>query len=322
MARQNARNTYAKRNKATTPTSFAGVWLLLGIFLGVGIMGLAYIFYNPANSLHFKMGQSSMASSAHPSTTTSSSSAEQKTSREKTRAQARKVNNGREKESDQRFEFYTMLPGMEVELPERQTTTQATTQTPVQAASQATTQAAHPATQAAAQATTQAPIQTASNTESVRSATTTSTTQSKSTAQSNAITKSTSVKTNTHPISTHPKTANNTQNTVKQPSATNATLALSPAPIPLAKGGAKPKIPHYIVQAGIFQGLTEADALKARLTLQGFAPQIQKVQTQDGHAWFRVTLGPFPSEPLALNQKKRLEDQKVRGILILQRPTE
>lgn len=76
---------------------------------------------------------------------------------------------------------------------------------------------------------------------------------------------------------------------------------------------------QYIVQAGLFPEPQKADELKAKLTLQGFNTHIQKVRNQAGKVGYRVTLGPFSEEPAALLQKQKLQDQKINGILILQR---
>jgi len=75
---------------------------------------------------------------------------------------------------------------------------------------------------------------------------------------------------------------------------------------------------QYLIQVSAFRTVNQAEALKSRLVLQGFRPHIQKVRVQDG-IWFRVTLGPFSTETMALKQKKQLEKHQIRGILFLQR---
>ena len=86
----------------------------------------------------------------------------------------------------------------------------------------------------------------------------------------------------------------------------------------LAKTETKLAAAQYLVQAGKFRTQINAKTLKERLALQGLLAQIQKIEATDG-AWFRVTLGPFPSETLALSQKNRLAKEKIAGILLLQR---
>lgn len=224
MARQTRRNTTYRRSN--NKSSLAGVWLTLGIFLGIFAMALAYVFFT--NHPPYNKAKPEMASSANSKTKQETvvleNKSQQKISLNKQNQEVSKPQQRKRQENAQRFEFYTLLPGMEVEIPDRTTDTKAQ-----------------------------------SKSKNVRNASTTQ-------------------------VKEKPKT-----------------------------------ISHYIVQAGIFQEFHKADTLKAKLTLLGFSPAIQKVQTQEGNAWFRVTLGPFASEPLALNQKKRLEDQKIHGILILQR---
>ena len=89
-------------------------------------------------------------------------------------------------------------------------------------------------------------------------------------------------------------------------------------PIKLAEVQRKMAAAQYVIQVGAYRESTTADQLKARLSAQGIAARIQKVAAEDG-TWFRVSCGPFPSESMALNQKKRLEKQQINGILILQR---
>jgi cell division protein FtsN len=75
---------------------------------------------------------------------------------------------------------------------------------------------------------------------------------------------------------------------------------------------------QYLIQVSAFRTANQAEELKSRLVLQGFKPHIQKVRVQDD-IWFRVTLGPFSTETMALKQKKQLEKHQIRGILFLQR---
>lgn len=75
---------------------------------------------------------------------------------------------------------------------------------------------------------------------------------------------------------------------------------------------------QYLIQAGSFRNLVNAEFLKERLQTQGLSAKIQKIEAEDG-VWFRVTLGPFSSETIALSEKSRLAKEKIPGILILQR---
>ncbi len=86
----------------------------------------------------------------------------------------------------------------------------------------------------------------------------------------------------------------------------------------LAKTETKLAAAQYLVQAGSFRELLHAESLKQRLHEQGLSAKIQQIEAEDG-VWFRVTLGPFSSETMALTHKSRLAREKIPGILILQR---
>lgn len=73
----------------------------------------------------------------------------------------------------------------------------------------------------------------------------------------------------------------------------------------------------FIVQAGSFRHATQADELKAMLTLNGFEANIQTIKIQDGEIWFRVFLGPFESKEEALNTQLRLKTAQTINSLIL-----
>jgi len=104
---------------------------------------------------------------------------------------------------------------------------------------------------------------------------------------------------------------------VPLPEATTETASNTAKPT-LAKTEKKLAAAQYLVQAGNFRTLVNAESLKERLHLQGLSAKIQKIDAEDGE-WFRVTLGPFPSETIALSHKSRLAKEKIPGILILQR---
>lgn len=74
----------------------------------------------------------------------------------------------------------------------------------------------------------------------------------------------------------------------------------------------------YYVQAGSFKKNSEADELKAKLTLEGFEAKIESTSKQ-GAMWHRVIIGPFASIDKALNQKTSLSKHNVKEALILKR---
>lgn len=72
------------------------------------------------------------------------------------------------------------------------------------------------------------------------------------------------------------------------PAASSASApATAAASAPSATGG-------YVLQVGAFPNSGDAEALKAKLALQGFAANVQSV-TLSGQVWNRVRIGPFAS---------------------------
>jgi cell division protein FtsN len=83
------------------------------------------------------------------------------------------------------------------------------------------------------------------------------------------------------------------------PAANAAAGAAAPgAPTAAGAGG-------YVLQVGAFPSSSDADAVKAKLALQGFAAHVQTV-TLDGQTWNRVRIGPFPSATELQKVQKQL----------------
>jgi len=59
----------------------------------------------------------------------------------------------------------------------------------------------------------------------------------------------------------------------------------------------------YVLQAGSFRNLTQADRLKAELALMGMPAKIQTVSIEGGSKWHRVRVGPFTNLQ-ALNEAR------------------
>ena len=77
---------------------------------------------------------------------------------------------------------------------------------------------------------------------------------------------------------------------------------------------AKP-INGYLVQAGIFKKSSNADAIKAKLTLNGFQAKIEQIRLADGEIRHRIVLGPFKTEQQAQIMQKKLKAQGIDGIV-------
>jgi cell division protein FtsN len=257
MIRQRRRGSYShSKSKRQSSSSLTWVWILTGILIGVvGVVGI-YSFFDQTSLKQYRVKANSQSNPP--------------------KALAEKSK--KEKEVAQRFEFYTLLPGMEIQLPDKKQASN-NSASHHSKANQTSSKVAQPSSQTQPQSKSNVALTQKSSSQSFPS----------SASVSDSI----------------PKQKANCSD------GASATASSSPSTVANST--------LFIVQAGIFQGLTQADELKARLALQGFNTRIQKVQTQEGDTWFRVTLGPFTSEALALNQKKRLAQQKIQGILILQR---
>jgi len=59
----------------------------------------------------------------------------------------------------------------------------------------------------------------------------------------------------------------------------------------------------YVLQAGSFRNLAQADRLKAELALMGMPVKIQTVSIEGGSKWHRVRVGPFTNLQ-ALNEAR------------------
>lgn len=80
------------------------------------------------------------------------------------------------------------------------------------------------------------------------------------------------------------------------------------------KSAQKP-INGYLVQAGIFKRNANADAIKAKLTLNGFNAKIEPVRLTDGEVRHRIVLGPFKTEQQAQAMQQKLKAMEVDSIV-------
>ena len=82
------------------------------------------------------------------------------------------------------------------------------------------------------------------------------------------------------------------------------------APPPRVVRGAK-----FIVQAGSFRHLSDADHRRAQLALLGVESRIEKVRVNDG-VWHRVKIGPFKTLDDANRLRTRLLSEKIQTMLV------
>lgn len=71
----------------------------------------------------------------------------------------------------------------------------------------------------------------------------------------------------------------------------------------------------YYIQVGAFRTSTDADAMRAKLALQGFDAKVSE-REQSGRTVFRVRLGPFDTKTSAEATRARLDKQGVENTLV------
>lgn len=248
---------YMRRSKqsnrsATTP-SLGWVWLCSGIL--IGIIGVIVIHSYMSHPSKIKALSANASIRAH------------KPKAQQTEATKPSTKN----EAPKKYEFYTLLPGMEVQLPP---TTNPST--PPLATSPVVGQTPRPAATVVKQTPRIAP-----------------------------------------PITKQPKQAPLTKLVTNLPHANPKTTAAPKEESPTVQS--KLAAAHYLIQAGVFALAEDAKELATRIEAKGFKPQLYKVKMRNGVTAYRVILGPYPTEVMALSQKKQLEHKKIHGILILKR---
>jgi cell division protein FtsN len=77
---------------------------------------------------------------------------------------------------------------------------------------------------------------------------------------------------------------------------------------------ALPTVPGYVLQVTSVRNFNDADALRAKLTLEGFDVAIKNIVVQ-GVIWYRVQLGPFTSKKDALATQENLKKNNVTSWL-------
>ena len=87
----------------------------------------------------------------------------------------------------------------------------------------------------------------------------------------------------------------------------SSTQTVTPANTPSA---------NFILQAGSFRSMEQADRLKAKLALQGIVANIQTVKINNNDTWYRVRIGPL-HDVKSLNQtRKRLRANNIASIVV------
>jgi len=334
--RPTTRRSPSRRYEARASSSLGWVSLFSGIFIGIaGTIFLYTTFFENSslskiktlvqkevkNELQHEMNhsnpplvlQSSATHEQHPQQIQQTHQAPAKTEPPKPKILMVQNSQRPENEKPKKYEFYNLLPGMEVQLPEQQLQQQLQQQQlqqqqKVQGEANAVQQNQNPVSNQRVR-----PLQ-------------------------NQLTATHNIpNTETLGIVQKPmvqKPRGQSYGPARRPAPSSQIQAKSNKPIiPQGKKPA-PTIPaptttlsprvetklaaaHYIIQAGIFALPNDATELNSRLNTKGFKPRIQKMKNREGVTAYRVMLGPYSTEAMAVNQKKLLEQNKIHGILIL-----
>ena len=78
---------------------------------------------------------------------------------------------------------------------------------------------------------------------------------------------------------------------------------------------AEPAGPRYLIQAGAFRSLADADAVKARIALTGEIARVEPAQV-DGGTIYRVRLGPYPNAGALAAAKQALAGHGIDAVAI------
>lgn len=73
---------------------------------------------------------------------------------------------------------------------------------------------------------------------------------------------------------------------------------------------------NYLLQAGSFRNVNEADQLKANLALLGIEASVQNVELATGETWHRVRIGPFSDRRHLTEIRKRLQANNIHAIVL------
>ena len=90
---------------------------------------------------------------------------------------------------------------------------------------------------------------------------------------------------------------------------TDAAPSPAPSATPSAAGSDSGR---YLIQAGAFRGVDEAEALKAQIALTGEAARVETAQI-NGNTVYRVRMGPYPNASALAAAKQALAGHGIDG---------
>lgn len=106
----------------------------------------------------------------------------------------------------------------------------------------------------------------------------------------------------------------------RQPGADEATPAApattEPATPPRADVTAPDDAARYVLQAGAFASMGDAESVKARIALLGLAARVEPATTGDGQPVYRVRLGPYATAAELADAKRKLADGGLPSLAI------
>ncbi len=73
---------------------------------------------------------------------------------------------------------------------------------------------------------------------------------------------------------------------------------------------------RYLLQAGSFRNMSDADHVKAKLALLGVEADIQTAKLPNGETWHRVRIGPMSNPDKIRKLRQRLHDQQIDTIVL------
>ncbi len=73
---------------------------------------------------------------------------------------------------------------------------------------------------------------------------------------------------------------------------------------------------QYLLQAGSFRTLEQADSLRARLALLGVEASIETVRLKEGDTWHRVRIGPYTNVREVAKIQEHLRRQEIQTLRV------
>jgi cell division protein FtsN len=76
------------------------------------------------------------------------------------------------------------------------------------------------------------------------------------------------------------------------------------------------EVQSFVIQAGSFRKLEDAESRIAELFLLNFDPRIERVDSSNGKEWHRIHIGPFKDRRALDQARRRLQDNNINFITL------